>query len=96
MRAMALVVLTAAALVACDDQPATTIQDEVRPLALPSGAAVWAGALVVGMALRGLVFDRGTAPSFVIVTAIVLGLFLLGWRLAWTRLGARVSGAASS
>lgn len=67
-----------------------------RPLALPSGAVVWAGALVLGMALRGLAFDRGTAPSFVIVTAIVLGLLLLGWRLAWTRLGARVSGAASS
>ena len=38
MRAAALVVLTAAALAACDDQPATAIQDEVRPLALPSGA----------------------------------------------------------
>ncbi|MGD9572255.1 MAG: DUF3054 domain-containing protein [Thermoleophilia bacterium] len=34
-----------------------------------------------GMLLRGLVFDRGTAPSFVVVAAIVLGALMLGWRL---------------
>jgi hypothetical protein len=51
------------------------------PTALTTGAAAWAGALVVGMTLRNLAWDRGTAPSFVIVTAIVLGLLMLGWRL---------------
>jgi hypothetical protein len=35
----------------------------------------------VGTPLRNLAWDRGTAPSFVIVTAIVLGLLMLGWRL---------------
>jgi hypothetical protein len=58
------------------------------PVSLRIGAAVWAGALVGGMLLRNLAWDRGTAPSFVIVTAIVLGLLLLGWRLA-LRLRAR-------
>jgi hypothetical protein len=41
------------------------------------------------MLLRNLVWDRGTAPSFVIVTAIVLGVLILGWRLALGRLRAR-------
>ena len=46
------------------------------------------------MALRGLVFDRGTAPSFVVVAAIVLGVLLLGWRLAVRVVGQRRRGAA--
>jgi hypothetical protein len=58
------------------------------PLSLRTGAAAWVGAVVGGMLLRNLVWDRGTAPSFVIVTAIVLGLLLLGWRLG-LRLRAR-------
>ena len=58
------------------------------PTSLATGAAAWAGALVVGMLLRNLAWDRGTAPSFVIVTAIVLGVLMLGWRLA-LRLRAR-------
>ena len=58
------------------------------PLSLRTGAAAWAGALVLGMLLRNLAWDRGTAPSFVIVTAIVLGVLLLGWRLT-LRLRAR-------
>jgi hypothetical protein len=52
------------------------------------------GALTVGMALRGLVFDRGTAPSFVVVAAIVLGVLLIGWRLA-VRVAVRRRGAAA-
>ncbi|WP_217914351.1 DUF3054 domain-containing protein [Miltoncostaea marina] len=67
-----------------------------RPLDPAAGAAVWAGALVVGMALRNLAWDRGTAPSFVVVTAIVLGLLLLGWRAAWRLRARRVSGAGSA
>ncbi|WP_217924315.1 DUF3054 domain-containing protein [Miltoncostaea oceani] len=63
------------------------------PVALTTGVAAWAGALTAGMALRGLVFDRGTAPSFVVVAAIVLGVLLLGWRLA-VRVVERRRGAA--
>lgn len=58
------------------------------PTSPATGAAAWAGALVVGMLLRNLAWDRGTAPSFVIVTAIALAVLLLGWRLA-LRLRAR-------
>jgi hypothetical protein len=55
-----------------------------EPLALwPSGVAAWLGALVGGMALRVLA-GQGTAVSFIIVAAIFLALFLLGWRaVAW-------------
>ena len=59
------------------------------PTSLATGAAAWAGALVVGMLLRNLAWDRGTAPSFVIVTAIVLGALMLGWRLALRLRGRR-------
>lgn len=45
------------------------------------GLAVWAGTLVIGMVLRRTAFDKGTAPSFVVVATLFLGLFLLGWRL---------------
>jgi hypothetical protein len=60
-----------------------------EPLSIRTGAAAWAGAVAVGMLLRNLAWDRGTAPSFVIVTAIVLGVLLLGWRLALGGLRAR-------
>jgi len=47
---------------------------------LPSGAAVWGAALVVGMLLRAAT-GAGTAASFVVVAAISLAVLLLGWRL---------------
>lgn len=50
-----------------------------RPATVRTGAVVWAGAVVIGMALRVAV-GQGTALSFTIVTAVVLGAFLLGWR----------------
>lgn len=51
-----------------------------RPAAVwPTGVAVWAGALVVGMALRVLT-GQGTAVPFIVVAAITLALFLIGWR----------------
>lgn len=40
---------------------------------------MWASALVVGMLLR-TVTGQGTAPSFMLVAATVLAVFLLGWR----------------
>ncbi len=62
-----------------------------RPAALATGAVVLAVTVGAGMLLRGLAFDRGTAPSFVVVAAIVLGALMLGWRLAAGRLGGRAS-----
>lgn len=52
-------------------------------LGLRGGAIVWFLTLAGGMALR--VISGGTTQvSFIIVTAVVLGVFLGGWRLiAW-------------
>ena len=44
------------------------------------GVVIWASTAVIGVALRAL-SGQGVAVSFVIVTAIVLAVFLLGWRL---------------
>jgi len=55
--------------------------------ALPHEYVVWGYTIVMGMVLRNLVFDRGTAPAFVIVATVFLGATMLGWR----RLAARNS-----
>jgi len=54
-----------------------------RPTDWRTGIGIWAITLVVGMLVRGLVFDDGTATSFVIVAALFLALFLIGWRVAF-------------
>jgi peptidoglycan/LPS O-acetylase OafA/YrhL len=43
------------------------------------GILIWAGAVLIGMLLR-IVSGQGVQWSFVIVTAVVLGVFLIGWR----------------
>jgi len=55
---------------------------------LPSGAAVWLSALVVGMLLR-VATGAGTAPSFLVVAAVSLAVLLLGWRLVARAVPAR-------
>ncbi|AXK45629.1 DUF3054 domain-containing protein [Brachybacterium saurashtrense] len=45
----------------------------------PHGVFVWAITLATGMAVRTL-FGAGTEVSFVIVTAIVTAVGMLGWR----------------
>lgn len=47
----------------------------------PHGVFVWAITLATAMALRTL-FSAGTEVSFLIVTAIVTGVGMLGWRAA--------------
>mgnify|MGYP001160674724 FL=1 len=49
------------------------------PLAFGNGIPVWLCTLVVGMLLRAAT-GQGTAPSFVLVAATVLALFLIGSR----------------
>jgi len=44
-----------------------------------TGVIVWASTAAVGVLLR-LVSQQGVQLSFVIVTVVVLGAFLLGWR----------------
>lgn len=51
-----------------------------QPLNLRKGCIIWACTIVVGMLLRNVVFDRGTATSFIIVATLFLGAVLLGWR----------------
>jgi Protein of unknown function (DUF3054) len=56
-----------------------------RPFALRTGVIVWVATSVVGMVLRNLVFDRGTAASFVVVATLFTGACLLGWRAVASR-----------
>ncbi|GAA5033316.1 DUF3054 domain-containing protein [Microbacterium fluvii] len=46
---------------------------------LRTGLGVWAATLVGGMLLRA-VSGQGVQVAFVIVAAVVLALFLIGWR----------------
>ena len=59
------------------------------PGSLRTGIIVWTGAVVVGMFLRVFLADQGTAVTFIVVTAITLGLFLIGWRLLWAAIERR-------
>lgn len=52
-----------------------------RPAGLRTGAAILVTTIAGGMALRNVVFDRGTPPAFVAVATVFLGVFLLGWRI---------------
>ncbi|MEB3031129.1 DUF3054 domain-containing protein [[Mycobacterium] nativiensis] len=62
-----------------------------RPTALaPTGVIVWISTVLVGMALRAAT-SAGVAWSFVIVASTVTGVFLLGWRAAFTLLTRRRS-----
>jgi hypothetical protein len=61
------------------------------PLWSNRAIGMWLITVALGMVLRKVVFDRGTAVSFVIVTTIVLGVFLLGWRGVAEQLRARRS-----
>jgi len=59
------------------------------PLSWWGGFGAWAGTLVVGMLLRRLAWDRGTALSFVIVAAVALALLFFGWRVLWASVGGK-------
>lgn len=51
-----------------------------RPLApLRSGLPIWVTTVVGGLLLR-LVSGQGTAPAFIVVATLTLGLLLVGWR----------------
>ena len=51
-----------------------------RPtVVVPTGVAVWLSTVVVGMVLRKA-SSAGVAASFVVVTASVTAILLLGWR----------------
>lgn len=63
------------------------------PAGLRSGVVVWLSTVVLGLALR--VLSGSTAQvSFIIVTTITLGVFLVGWRAVY-RLVQRAKGRRS-
>lgn len=53
------------------------------------GASVWVGTVALGMVVRKVAFDGGTATSFVIVATIFLGAGLNGWRAIARRVATR-------
>jgi peptidoglycan/LPS O-acetylase OafA/YrhL len=60
-----------------------------RPTAVvPTGITIWVCAVAVGMLLRKAT-SEGTAASFVTVATLTIGLLLLGWRAAVTRVSGR-------
>ena len=50
------------------------------PLSWPTGIGVWVITVAGGVLLRRHVFGGEAPVSFVVVTAAVLGVMLLGWR----------------
>jgi hypothetical protein len=58
-----------------------------EPLSQKSGVLISLTTIILGMVLRNIVFDDGTATAFIIVATVFLGTLLNGWRLlARTRL----------
>lgn len=58
-----------------------------EPITLQAGLIVWVATVAGGMLLRQLTGD-GTAFSFIVVTTVFTGFFLIGWRtllLGWLR-----------
>lgn len=55
---------------------------------VPTGIGVWLLCAGGGQLLR-VVSGQGTKPAFVAVSIVFLGVFLLGWRLAATRITRR-------
>ena len=46
----------------------------------PNPYMVWGYTVIMGMLLRNMVFNRGTAAAFVIVATVFLGTTMFGWR----------------
>jgi hypothetical protein len=56
-----------------------------RPIEVEAAFVIWPITVALGMVLRNLVFDRGTALPFIVVATLVTGVFLIGWRMIATR-----------
>jgi hypothetical protein len=59
---------------------------QTAPASLRTGVGIWAVTAGLGLILRRVVFQRGIALPFVLVTIGVLGAVLLGWRAVVTYL----------
>ena len=56
-----------------------------RPMQVESAFVIWPITVALGMVLRHVVFDRGTALPFIIVATVFTGVFLVGWRMVAAR-----------
>jgi hypothetical protein len=56
-----------------------------RPMQVEVAFIIWPVTVALGLVLRNLVFDRGTALPFIIVATTVTGVFLVGWRMIAAR-----------
>jgi hypothetical protein len=57
-----------------------------RPMQVETAFVIWPVTVALGLVLRNVVFDRGTALPFIIVATLVTGVFLIGWRMVAGRL----------
>lgn len=68
-----------------------------HPTSTEWALALWAITLSVGMVLRKVIWDDGTATAFVIVAGVATFVLLVGWRSVWTwRTSKRVSERVSA
>jgi Protein of unknown function (DUF3054) len=70
------------------------------PWQLWHAVPIWLGTVVGGMALRAIT-DQGTAPAFVMVATLVVGILLFGWRglaltLQWLQRWVEVKGTEAA
>lgn len=59
------------------------------PFDIAHGLGLTVVTVALGMVLRNLAWDRGTATSFVIVATIITGALLVGWRAIATAIATR-------
>ena len=50
------------------------------PTSTTTGMVIWSVTVTVGMLVRRIAFDNGTALAFIIVATVFTGLLLVGWR----------------
>lgn len=67
---------------------AVALRLDRAPFDVRRGAMVWAAGIVLGLVLRGTVFDRGLAPAFVVVAVVTTGVLIVGWRAVVARVAA--------
>lgn len=60
---------------------AVTAYTRLDPTSVRAGTRVWVWTVVIGLVVRAAT-GGGTPAAFVVVTAVVLGAFLVGWRVA--------------
>lgn len=54
------------------------------PTSTTTGMVIWSVTVTVGMLVRRIVFDNGTALAFIIVASVFTGLLLVGWRALYS------------